>query len=208
MYLLKWRRDTGLRKADGGEIILRDERINDLGAHVRRKKGIAHVPEDRIRRGLAPDLSVLDNLIMEHHRRAPLSRGLRLNYTKAAEKARDLIRRYSILTPALGIAARSLSGGNLQKLVIAREFDFNPQLLVISHPSRGIDIRTIRFVHNEIIKRRNSGDGVLLVSGDLDEVLALSDRIGVMYRGRLVKPTEPTKTNKKELGMYMTGALS
>lgn len=197
----------GLRTCSSGEIRFKDKIINDLDIHCRRELGIAYVPSDRIRDGLAVELPVLDNLILGHHLKKPIKKGLALDYGRAADLSKRLIDRYGILARGLTWKALSLSGGNLQKLVIAREFEFYPDLFLISHPSRGIDIRTIHFVHNEIIRRRNEGVGILMISGDLDEIMALSDRIGVMYRGRLTFFTKPDRTSRKELGMYMTGAI-
>jgi simple sugar transport system ATP-binding protein len=198
---------VGLRTCAQGEIQFKNVVINELDIHCRRELGMAYVPSDRIRDGLAVELPVLDNLILGHHLRKPIKRGMILDYRRASDLGGRLIDRYGILARGLSWKALGLSGGNLQKLVIAREFEFYPDLFLISHPSRGIDIRTIHFVHDEIIRRRNEGVGILMVSGDLDEIMALSDRIGVMYRGQLTFITKPDRTTRKELGMYMTGSM-
>lgn len=198
---------AGLRPITEGKIWLNGQHIGEMDIQERRQASMAHVPEDRLHRGLATSLSVLDNLIMGHHTLPPLRQRLRLHYSRAQTMARELIERYSIVTSSVDAPARSLSGGNLQKVIIAREFAFDSDFLIVAYPSQGIDIRTTSFVHNELINRRNQGSAILLVSGDLDEVLALSDRIGVMFRGELVVITKPEQTDRIQLGHYMTGVL-
>jgi simple sugar transport system ATP-binding protein len=198
---------VGLRQIDEGEILLGDQRIDDWDVRRRRKGGLAYVPEDRMHQGLAIPLSVLDNLIMGHHTSAKMRQGLRLRYGRAHGQARNLIEKYGIISDSEDAPARSLSGGNLQKLIIAREFAFNADLLIVAYPSQGIDIRTTSFVHKELLRLRDEGHAILLVTGDLDEVLAMSDRIGVMFSGELVAVVSAENVSRMKLGQYMTGVL-
>lgn len=198
----------GLSPVEDGEIWLGESLITNYGLGKRRLSGISYVPEDRIHRGSCVDLSVLDNIIMGHHRRENLSNGLFINYGKSRQVSEGLVKEYDIVLDTIDAKAGSLSGGNLQKVVIAREFSFDADFMIIAYPSQGIDIRTTNFVHSEIIRRRNEGIAILLITGDLDEVFALSDRVGVMYGGELVFETRTEDTDRFELGQYMTGARS
>lgn len=148
---------------------------------------------------------MLDNLVMGHHIRPEYHRGLILNQARMQSFAQDIIRQYDVVASSLEINAGSLSGGNLQKLIIGREFSFDAPFLIVAYPSQGIDIRTTKYVHAELVRRRDAGCAILLVSGDLDEIFSLSDRIGVMYSGELVAITRPEETNRFELGQYMLG---
>lgn len=196
----------GLRTASEGEIIFKGQNIIHWDIKKRRMSGFAYVAENRIKRGSAVSLSVFDNLIMGHHYWPDYRRGLILNQRKLRDYSVEIIRKYNVVADSLEINAGSLSGGNLQKLIIGREFSFNASFLIVAYPSQGIDIRTTKLVHSELLRRRQEGCAILLISGDLDEIFSLSDRIGVMYSGELVATTSPSETNRIELGQYMTGA--
>lgn len=195
----------GLRTASEGEILFKGQNIIQWDIKKRRMNGFAYVAENRIKRGSAVSLSVFDNLIMGHHYWPDYQRGLVLNQRKLRNYSAEVIRTYNVVADSLEINAGSLSGGNLQKLIIGREFSFNASFLIVAYPSQGIDIRTTKLVHSELLRRRQEGCAILLISGDLDEIFSLSDRIGVMYSGELVAITSPLKTNRIELGQYMTG---
>lgn len=197
---------TGMRPASEGDIFFDGMSVVKWDIRKRRLAGMAYVPENRIARGTAVSLSVLDNLVMGHHFRPGFHSGLVLNQGKMETFAREIIGQYEVVASSLEINAGSLSGGNLQKLVIGREFSMNTPFLIVAYPSQGIDIRTTKYVQSELIRRRDAGCAILLVSGDLDEIYSLSDRIGVMYSGELVAITTPEETNRFELGQYMVGS--
>ena len=166
---------------------------------------MAHIPEDRHRRGLVLDFSVAENLVLCRHRRAPATKGGLLDRTGMRRHAAMLIARHDIRPPSPGAAGRALSGGNQQKVVVAREFERDAVLLVCAQPTRGVDVGAIEFIHRGIIAQRDAGRAVLLVSADLGELLSLADRIGVMYGGRLVDIVPAEETDERELGALMTG---
>ncbi len=197
---------VGMRPATEGDILFDGTSVVKWDIRKRRLNGMAYVPENRVTRGTAVSLSVLDNLVMGHHYLPDFHQGLVLKQKKMESFALDIIKQYEVVASSLEINAGSLSGGNLQKLVIGREFSMNTPFLIVAYPSQGIDIRTTKYVQSELIRRRDSGCAILLVSGDLDEIFSLSDRIGVMYSGELVAITTPESTNRFELGQYMVGS--
>ena len=166
--------------------------------------GVAHVPEDRSGVGSAPNLSLVDNLILRAFRRPPLARGPLLDERASRDMARGLREAYAISAPTLDAPVRILSGGNLQRLILAREIGSAPKVLVAVQPTRGLDVGAIEFVHRRLIEERDEGRAILLVSLELEEVLSLSDRILVMYEGEIVGEFPPTVT-EEELGVAMTG---
>jgi len=157
-------------------------------------------------RGAALPLSLSDNLIMGHHYRSEFRTGPFLNSKKIREYANKIVGEYEVVTTSLELNAGSLSGGNLQKLIIGREFSMDTPFMIVAYPSQGVDIRTTKYIHSELIRRRDTGCAILLVSGDLDEIFLLSDRIGVMYSGEMVAVTRPEDTNRFELGEFMLGS--
>jgi general nucleoside transport system ATP-binding protein len=196
---------AGLERASGGQISLGGEDITRLTARRRTELGIAHIPEDRHRRGLLLDFDLADNAILGTHYREPAARsGLGLIDEKAVEeKAERLIRDFDVRPPDPTLPARALSGGNQQKLIIGREFDLHPRLLLVSQPTRGVDIGAIEFIHRKLIELRDAGAAILLVSAELEEVLSLSDRMLVIYQGRIVGEVDPQKIDEEEIGMMM-----
>jgi len=167
--------------------------------------GVAYVPEDRLGTGVAPSLSIAHNLVLRSYRHAPVSRGPLLQLRGIRERAIELIRRYSIATPGPSAPARLLSGGNLQKVVLAREFSGRPKLLVAASPTRGLDVGAIETVHSYLREAAANGVAVLLISEDLDEILALADRIAVMYEGAIVGETPRADANVDDIGLLMAG---
>ena len=196
----------GLCRIKAGEILLKGKRIDDLPTDDRIKLGISHVPEDRIKRGLILDFSVMENLILGGHSYAPFSRdGLFIDYEAAAKHTDNMIKDYSISTTSRDTLARNLSGGTQQRVVLAREFSRNPSLIVAYQPSRGLDIGATEFVRGKLVEMRDAGCAVLLISADLDEVRALSDRIAVLYEGKVVAERDPEETSEEDLGILMAG---
>ncbi|MEO7520685.1 MAG: ATP-binding cassette domain-containing protein, partial [Gemmatimonas sp.] len=201
---------AGLRRADGGEIIVGDVPFYNGGASLdvrgRADAGLSHIPEDRHRRGLVLDYSVSDNLILgrQHHF---TNRG-GLDTAAIERNARDQVRTFDIRPPIPSLPARSLSGGNQQKVVIAREMGREFTVLLAAQPTRGVDVGAIEFIHAQIRAARDAGKAILLVSADLPEVLALSDRIAVMYRGQFATVLPAEDCTQELLGPYMTGAAA
>jgi ABC-type uncharacterized transport system ATPase subunit len=196
----------GLRVPDGGRIRIRGREVAGPSVEQRRRAGVSYIPEDRAAVGLALSASVADNLTMGFQRRPELSRARWLvRADRVAERAARLVDRFAIKVGALGDPARTLSGGNLQRLVLAREFDHGAPLLVAEQPTRGLDVGATEFVHHHLVEYREGGNAVLLVSADLGEVLALSDRIYVMYGGRIVGEVRAGEADEYRLGALMAG---
>lgn len=196
---------TGLRKITSGEITLNDEDITKLSPRKIKEKKIANIPEDRHQRGLVLKNTIAENLIMGYHYKKPFnSRGF-LNRKVIDENARKCIKEYDIRPANKDIKVRAMSGGNQQKVIIAREFELNPELLIASQPTRGVDIGAIEFIHKKIIEYRNKNKAVLLISADLQEVMSLSDRIAVIYEGKIVKILDAKGATEEELGLLMAG---
>jgi simple sugar transport system ATP-binding protein len=195
---------TGLRPCHG-TITIGGRRISNRSPGHAIRQGIAHVPEDRTGVGSAPNLSVADNLIMKRFREAPVSRGWLIDETVARKLAESLKEEYRIAAPSIDTQARLLSGGNLQRLILAREIETKPALLVACQPTRGLDVGAIETVHRLLLDRRQKGAAILLVSEDLDEILALADRVDVMYEGQIVGSFDARTADVHEIGLLMTG---
>jgi simple sugar transport system ATP-binding protein len=197
---------TGLRETVTGQISLTGKPITNMSPHDRIGMGISNVPEDRQKRGLILDFSVLENLILGYQDKPPFKTGwVRLNLKKASSFSNELIQEYSIKTPSKETLARHLSGGTQQRVVLAREFSRKPKLIIASQPTRGLDIGATEYIHKKLMEMRDQGEAILLISADLDEILTLSDRIAVLYEGKIVAIKECGKTNEFELGLLMTG---
>ncbi len=196
----------GIRQIHGGALIFDGKNAGHWNIRQRRLNGMAYVPENRMTRGAALSLSVSDNLIMGHHYNKEFRLGPVLRSGKILEYTSKIVSDYDVVTSSLELNAGSLSGGNLQKLIIGREFSLNSPFLIVAYPSQGVDIRTTKYIHSELLRRRAKGCAILLVSGDLDEIFLLSDRIGVMYSGEMVAITRPEETNRFELGEFMVGS--
>jgi ABC-type uncharacterized transport system ATPase subunit len=196
---------TGLRKAQSGKVELNAEVITNFSRLIR-ERGTGHIPEDR-QRGLVLDFSVAQNMVLGIHYRKPFVRHLGLdviNFNPVREKAQRLLQEFDIRPPDQENPAGNLSGGNQQKVIVAREFDQNPQLLIAAQPTRGIDVGSIEFIHQRLLQARNKGKAVLLISADLEEILSISDRIAVMYEGKIVDILDPEKATEARLGLMMT----
>jgi simple sugar transport system ATP-binding protein len=172
----------------------------------RREAGIGYVPEDRHRRGLLPDAPLWENAMLGHQTQPPYARGPWLNRSGAREATTRIVSSFDVRTPGIDTSARALSGGNQQKLVIGREMQAGPRMLVAAHPTRGIDVGAQAAVWENLRTARRDGLAVLLVSADLEELIGLADRLVVMLRGRIVAELDPATTTPRLLGGHMTGA--
>ncbi len=196
---------AGTRRATGGRILLGDKDVTTFDARTEREAGIAFIPEDRRGTGLVLSFSVAENSILGREKASTFSwRELVLRLIAIREWARRLVKEYDIRTPSIDTAARNLSGGNQQKVIVAREMGSNPRVLLAAQPTRGVDIGAIEFIHQRIVAERDQGAAVLLVSAELDEVRSLSDRIAVIYEGKIVS-IEPGDAPEERLGLLMTG---
>jgi simple sugar transport system ATP-binding protein len=196
---------AGTRRATGGRVLLGDKDVTSFDARTEREAGIAFVPEDRRGTGLVLNYSIADNLILGRQRSPAFSwHELVLRLAAIKEWARRLVKEFDIRTPTIDTAARNLSGGNQQKIIVAREMASRPRVLLAAQPTRGVDIGAIEFIHRRLVAERDEGTAVLLVSAELDEIRSLSDRIAVIYEGKIVS-IEPADAPEERLGLLMTG---
>lgn len=196
---------SGLRYIESGSITINGKEITNHTPKEIHDNGIYNIPEDRQRRGLVLDFSVEDNLILENFHSEPFSKKGILNRKKINEHATELMEKFDIRPREPKYLAGSLSGGNQQKVIIAREITNNPTVLIAAQPTRGLDVGAIEYVHDYLIKQRDSGKAVLLISFELDEIMGLSDRISVIYGGKILKTLDPKNTDEKEIGLLMAG---
>lgn len=199
---------TGLRKALSGSITLNDKDLTKLKTRKITESGIAHIPQDRHKHGLVLDFSVAENIVLQTYYQKPYSKNKMINFAAIMKKSKELIEEFDVRTPSEQTLARALSGGNQQKAIIAREIDRSPDLLIAAQPTRGLDVGAIEFIHRKLIEERDKGRAVLLVSLELDEVMNVSDRIAVIYEGKIVAVVDPKQTDEKELGLLMAGGKS
>ena len=171
----------------------------------RRRRGIAHVPEDRQREGLIMDYAAWENSIFGYHDDPAWQAGPLMNNAAIIREAEGKMQRFDVRPPNPKLAAKNFSGGNQQKIVLAREIERNPDLLLVGQPTRGVDIGAIEFIHQEIVRLRDQGKAILLVSVELDEIMSLSDRIAVMFDGHIMGLRDPAATDERELGLLMAG---
>jgi simple sugar transport system ATP-binding protein len=199
---------AGTRKVSGGKVWLGDKDVTTYNARDEREAGIAHIPEDRRGAGLVLNYSIADNLILGRQRNVLFAWHHVLLLLDAIRKwAQRLVKEFDIRTPSIEVPARALSGGNQQKIIVAREMASQPRVLLASQPTRGVDIGAIEFIHRRIVAERDGGAAVLLVSAELDEVRSLSDRIAVIYEGRIVS-IEPADASEDRLGLLMLGGTA
>jgi simple sugar transport system ATP-binding protein len=197
---------TGMRPVQSGQILMLDKVINKSSILARRNLGISHIPEDRLLVGVSKDCTVEENLVVSNYLSEELSNHGILKKKAIEEKSWSLIEEFGIKVSSSKDLVRTLSGGNMQKVVIARELSASPELLVAGQPTRGVDVGAIESIHKQLIDLRDSGTGILLVSADLDEILALSDRLYVMYEGEIVAGFDNKGIDEIELGLFMTGS--
>ena len=191
---------------ESGTVRLYGEELDRYDIRERRDLGIGFIPDDRGRFGLILPFSLADNLVLGRHHRAPFVNGAEFIQRQAIQSfARQAIEDYDIRTPSEAIPAHALSGGNQQKVIIARELSSEPKLLVASQPTRGVDVGAMEFIYKQLVSAKEQKKAVLLISADLDEVMSMSDRIGVIYKGRIIKTFDRESANKEEVGFYMMG---
>jgi general nucleoside transport system ATP-binding protein len=193
----------GLRAPIGGRVTLLDRDVTGLSPRRMNEAGVGYVPGDRHRFGLILSFPLYDNLVLTSYYRPPFADGILRNDAAILESAAAQTERFDIRTPSTRVTTSTLSGGNQQKVVVAREFDRAVKLLILDQPTRGLDVGSIEFIHRQIIAKRDAGTAVLLVSAELDEVMEMSDRIAVMYRGRLVAELDGRTADKSEVGLLM-----
>jgi len=196
---------TGLRRATGGRVILKGNDLTNRSPKEIIEAGISNIPEDRHKHGLVLKFSLTENAVLGQHDKEPFSKGIIMNYDVIREHAKKLINDFDVRTPNEEVHAGALSGGNQQKFIAAREITKDPELLIATQPTRGLDVGAIEYIHKRLVEERDKGKAVLLVSLELDEVMALSDRIAVMYDGKIVGILDADKTNEMELGILMAG---
>uniref|UniRef100_A0A7V3RFY1 ABC transporter ATP-binding protein n=1 Tax=Mesoaciditoga lauensis TaxID=1495039 RepID=A0A7V3RFY1_9BACT len=196
---------TGLRKVESGQIFFKDVDITNASAKKRRAMRMGHVPEDRLKHGLIKTFPIYYNFILGEHDYPEFSDGLFLRIDKIREFSEELVKRFDVRPPKIDLLGSNLSGGNQQKVIVAREIAFNPILMIISQPTRGLDVGAIEFIHKTIVSMRDNGVGILLISMELEEIFSLSDRILVIYEGQIMGEVAPKSTTIEEVGLMMAG---
>jgi simple sugar transport system ATP-binding protein len=198
----------GLRGLTSGSITLDGRDITGLSPEGRIRLGVSHIPEDRYKRGMITEFTLQENMILGSHRDRFTSNGLTLDRAKAKEYANGLIDDYQIQTPGPDTLIGTLSGGNQQRVIVAREFGRNPRIIIAAQPTRGLDVGATEYVRRKLVEMRDTGRAVLLISADLDEIWALSDRVAVIYEGKIVVVRGIEDTSEQEIGRYMAGGSS
>ena len=196
---------TGLRKIESGSVELKGQSIVGLRPRQITEMSVGHVPEDRHRDGLVLEMMISENIALQTYYKEPLSKKGILNYSNIIGYAKQLMQEFDVRAASEIVPAAALSGGNQQKAIIAREVDRNPDLLIVSQPTRGLDVGAIEYIHKRLIQERDNGKAVLVVSFELDEILNVSDRIAVIHDGKIQGIVTPETTNKQELGVLMAG---
>lgn len=196
---------SGLRKVDSGKVFLADKDVTNKKTRKITQAGLGHIPEDRQKYGLFLPMSISENMAMQSYYHRPFSKNGLLQHQFIQEHAKQLIDEFDVRTQSESTLAGELSGGNQQKVIIARELDRNPELLIAAQPTRGLDVGAIEFVHDKLIQHRDAGKAVLLMSFELDEIMGVSDRIAVMCEGEVIAIVNANETNESELGLLMAG---
>ncbi|HDM27029.1 MAG TPA: ABC transporter ATP-binding protein, partial [Candidatus Bathyarchaeota archaeon] len=196
---------TGLRRAEEGKILLMGEDITNHTPRDLIDRGVYHIPEERIRMGLVPNMTVAENLVLKSYRRPPFCRSLLLDYGEIRKYAEKMVSKYNIVTPSIDTPAKLLSGGNIQRLILARETSGRPRLVVAAHPTYGLDVGATEYIRKLLLKLREQGAAILLVSEDLEEVLTLSDRVAVMFEGQFMGVLKAEEADMEEIGLMMAG---
>ncbi len=194
---------AGMRPVVSGEVTLKGRSLVGLDPRAIAELGVGHIPEDRSRHGLIAPFSITDNLVLNQYHRAPFSRRLVRNRGAMARHAVELVERFDIRTPGVDVPVGQLSGGNQQKVVVAREMSRPLEVLLVAQPTRGLDVGSIEFIHSQLVRMRDRGTAIVLVSAELDEVMGLSDTIGVLYRGRMVATMDGAEADRNRIGLLM-----
>jgi simple sugar transport system ATP-binding protein len=198
---------TGMRQPLSGKIELIGKNVTDAVPREITELGVAHIPEDRQRDGLVLSFPVSDNLVLNSYYHEPFTKGVVMQEKKIDSSAKEMIRDFDVRTPSPHTTVGSLSGGNQQKVIVARELSRPVKLVIASQPTRGLDVGSIEYIHKQLVARRDQGAAVLLVSSELDEIMQLSDRIAVMFRGKIVAILDAKKVAKREVGLLMAGVV-
>jgi ABC-type uncharacterized transport system ATPase subunit len=196
---------TGLRRVAEGRVTILGHDTTHVTPRQVVEVGVAHVPEDRHKHGLVLAFPVRDNLVLCSYYRSPFAKGIELDFPVIEQQAEELVNTFDIRTPSINTSAGSLSGGNQQKVIVARELARPVKLLIASQPTRGLDVGSIEFIHGRIVEARDNGAAVLLISAELDEIMSLSDRIAVMYKGRILDTLNAQAATREQLGLLMAG---
>ena len=199
---------TGLRPSIVGSVSVGAEDVTTASPREIHKMAVAHVPEDRQRSGLVLDFTVSENMVLDSYYEKPFSRGVQMDWDEVRKAADRLVDEYEVKTPSVDVSLSSLSGGNQQKVIVAREFNRDVKLVIASQPTRGIDVGSIEYIHSRIVEERDDGAAVLIVSSELDEVMALSDRLLVMHGGKLVAEFDPAVASTSDIGLAMLGSAT
>lgn len=196
---------TGLRPVTGGVVLLENQDVSNYSAGELTDKMLSYIPEERMRDGMVKEFTVAENLVLREHHKPPYSHAGFLNLKWIADHSDELIKTYNVKTPSQETLAKNLSGGNIQKVVLARELSRQPRVLIAAQPTRGLDIGATEYVHQRLLEQRHEGTAILLISEDLDEILALSDRIAVIYEGRIMGIVDRSQATAEKLGLMMAG---
>jgi simple sugar transport system ATP-binding protein len=199
---------TCLRPLKTGSVFVNDANITNCSSRQAINAGLSHIPGDRLGRGLAGNLPISDNLVMKVYRKPPLASGPIVNYSRVDEFSTRLVDDFDIITPSIKTIARSLSGGNQQKVVLAREIDSSSGALIAVNPSRGLDIGATEAVRKALLEQRDEGAAILLISGDLDELVQITDRILVIYEGEIMGEVITSEADIDQIGLMMAGEKS
>jgi simple sugar transport system ATP-binding protein len=197
---------TGLRPADSGNILLDGKKMPLANPRALVENGLAHIPEDRQKHGLVLNYPITDNLVLCTYYQPPFTKGLTRNDEAIEKNAEHLIQEFDIRTPSPFVPASNLSGGNQQKVIVARELSREVKVLIANQPTRGLDVGSIEYIHRTLVQMRDEGAGILLVSAELDEIMSLADRIAVMYEGKIVATLDAAEAAREELGLLMAGS--
>jgi general nucleoside transport system ATP-binding protein len=197
---------VGMRPSLAGRVFIAGQDVTEHSPRQIHESGIAHVPEDRQESGLVLEFTVVENMVLDSYYDEPYSHGLRMDWATATEAAQRLVDEYDVKTSRVDVPVSTLSGGNQQKVIVAREFDRDVKLVIGSQPTRGVDVGSIEYIHARIVEQRDMGAAVLVVSSELDEVMALADRILVIYQGRIVGEFDPKTASSTDVGLAMLGS--
>jgi len=194
-----------MRKATAGKVLVgsRDVTLSSLNQRV--EAGMAFIPEERMRDGAIREFSVQENIYLHDHALPQFTRWIFLNFNQMEAHARELVNKFAVKTPSLDTPLKNLSGGNIQKLIMARELSRRPEVLICAQPTRGVDIGATEYIHQRLLTQREEGTGILLVSEDLDEIRTLSDRIAVIYEGQITGMVERGQASVEQIGLMMAG---
>jgi simple sugar transport system ATP-binding protein len=197
---------TGLSQASGGTVFILGQDVTNATPRKITELGVAHIPEDRQSDGLVLPFPISDNLVLNTYYQEPFSHGVQIQFDRVRTYADRLVKEFDVRPPDIALEVETLSGGNQQKVIVAREFSRPIKLLIAAQPTRGLDVGSIEYIHRRLIEKRDEGCAVLLVSVELDEIMALSDRIAVMYEGQIVDTIDADKVTREELGLLMAGS--